>query len=192
MKNVEEYKKRFFNLLESEIGNVKPLITEDTGKDDASLNYIVNAVANYINGVIAKHRATDPTFPDAKVEVTKNSNAKYQGEPDSTYWFKFNGAEIPKYDTESLSVRGLAVDTPNTVKRYANNIKYSFDNMKGSKYAPNLSKNLQKLPSLFSGVSKLVDTWAVQFSPQPATKTPTQKTTTTQTKTPVQQPVKKP
>ena len=29
MNNVEEYRKRFFNLLESEMGNVKPLITED-------------------------------------------------------------------------------------------------------------------------------------------------------------------
>lgn len=191
MKNIDEYKKRFFNLLESEMGNVKPLITEDTVKDDASLNYITNAVANYINGVIAKQRATDPTFPDAKFEVIENSNAKYQGEPDSTYWFKYNGVEIPKYDNESLSVRGLAFDTPNTVKRYANNIKYSLDNTPYSQYTPKLSKNLKKLPSFFSAVSKLVDTWAAQFSPQPATKTPTQKTTT-QTKTPVQQPIKKP
>jgi hypothetical protein len=29
MSNVEEYRRRFFNLLESEMGNVKPLITED-------------------------------------------------------------------------------------------------------------------------------------------------------------------
>jgi hypothetical protein len=29
MNNVEEYRRRFFNLLESEMGNVKPLITED-------------------------------------------------------------------------------------------------------------------------------------------------------------------
>jgi hypothetical protein len=29
MSNIEQYKKRFFNLLESEMGNVKPLITED-------------------------------------------------------------------------------------------------------------------------------------------------------------------
>jgi hypothetical protein len=194
MNTITDYKKRFFNLLESEMGNVKPLITEDTTKDDASLNYIVNAVANYINGVIAKRRTTDPTFPDAKVEVTKNSNAKYQGEPDSTYWFKFNGVEIPKYDSESLSVKGMEGDTQNTVKRYATNIKYSFDNTPGSKYAPKLSKNLQKLPSLFSGISKLVDTWAAQFSPQPATKTPTTQTKPTTT-TPTQKtatPIKKP
>ena len=29
MSNIDQYKKRFFNLLESEMGNVKPLITED-------------------------------------------------------------------------------------------------------------------------------------------------------------------
>ncbi len=29
MNNVEDYRRRFFNLLESEMGNVKPLITED-------------------------------------------------------------------------------------------------------------------------------------------------------------------
>jgi len=29
MNNIEQYKQRFFNLLESELGNVKPLITED-------------------------------------------------------------------------------------------------------------------------------------------------------------------
>lgn len=29
MNNIDQYKKRFFNLLESEMGNVKPLITED-------------------------------------------------------------------------------------------------------------------------------------------------------------------
>ena len=29
MSNIDQYKRRFFNLLESEMGNVKPLITED-------------------------------------------------------------------------------------------------------------------------------------------------------------------
>jgi hypothetical protein len=29
MNNIDQYKRRFFNLLESEMGNVKPLITED-------------------------------------------------------------------------------------------------------------------------------------------------------------------
>ena len=29
MNNIEQYKKRFFNLMESEMGNVKPLINED-------------------------------------------------------------------------------------------------------------------------------------------------------------------
>ena len=28
MKNIEQYKQRFFNLMESELGNVKPLISE--------------------------------------------------------------------------------------------------------------------------------------------------------------------
>jgi hypothetical protein len=174
----EEERSRILGMHKS--ATSRQYLTEDQAKDDASLNYIVNAVANYINGVIAKHRATDPTFPDAKVEVTKNSNAKYQGEPDSTYWFKFNGVTIPNYGNTTLSVKGMEGDTQTMVKAYANTIKYSFDNTPGSKYTPDLSKNLKKLPSLFSGISKLVDTWAAQFSPQPATKTPTK------------QPVKKP
>lgn len=37
MKNVNLYRKRFFNLLESEMGNVKPLIKEDLTQDDSEL-----------------------------------------------------------------------------------------------------------------------------------------------------------
>ena len=32
--NIEQYKRRFFNLMESTIGDVKPLITEQTNTDD--------------------------------------------------------------------------------------------------------------------------------------------------------------
>lgn len=37
MKTVNLYRKRFFNLLESEMGNVKPLIKEDLTQDDSEL-----------------------------------------------------------------------------------------------------------------------------------------------------------
>jgi hypothetical protein len=177
MNSIENYKKRFNMLMESTLGNVKPLINEQNTKDDASLNYICNAIANYINQEIAKKRTTDPTFPDAKIEVVRSAS-KYQGEDDVVYSFKFNGVTIPMYGDNRLSVRGLSVDTPTTVKSYATSLKYSFDNMVGSKYTPNLPKTLRKLPSLFGPISKLVDTWAAQFQPaqptKPGTKTPTQ------------------
>ena len=34
MKNTEQYKKRFFNLIESTIGNIKPLLTESLDGED--------------------------------------------------------------------------------------------------------------------------------------------------------------
>jgi len=49
MKNIEQYKKRFFNLMESELGNVKPLINEQVHDDrikdikaDFGTKFIIN------------------------------------------------------------------------------------------------------------------------------------------------------
>ena len=174
MNLIENYKKRFNMLMESTIGDVKPLIKEDNTKDDASLSYICNTVATYINGEIDKYRAKDPTFPNAKVEVVRTPT-KTQGEDDATYSFKFNGT--------ILSVKGLEGDTATNVKPYGNALKYSFDTTPESQYAPKLPKSLKKLPGLFGGIQRIVDPWVAGFQkvqptkPQgtkPVAKTPTQ------------------
>ena len=181
--------KRIIRLTESDLTrivrrviNERQYLMEDTSKDDASLNYICNAITNYVNQEIAKKRTTDTTFPDAKVEVVRTPT-KSQGEDDITYSFKFNGVTIPIYNNTILSVRRMSTDTPTTIKEYSNALKYSFDNTPGSKYTPNLSKNLKKLPNLFGGVSKLVDTWAAQFQSKQPTQPSTGQSTT---KKPVQ------
>jgi len=45
MKNTEQYKKRFFNLIESTIGNIKPLLTEsldDDQKNEYKAKYLIS------------------------------------------------------------------------------------------------------------------------------------------------------
>jgi hypothetical protein len=145
----------------------------DTIYSDKLLD-IVTKVSNHINGEIAKKRATDTTFPDFKVGVIIDNNAKSNNEPDTTYWFKSAGKTIPNVGSP-LSLRRMRIDLPNTLKDYAQTIKQSLDNRREG-YAQDLDKNLKKLPSYYNTISNLVDAWVASFSPQPATKTPTKQT----------------
>ncbi len=49
MKNIEQYKKRFYSLIESEMGNVKPLISEQPGAVYKGINKVGGFLSNFVD-----------------------------------------------------------------------------------------------------------------------------------------------
>jgi hypothetical protein len=61
MKNIEEYKKRFFNLLESEMGDVKPLITEVKENTQLNVSPDYKAALSFFSGQYKK-KVQNPVY----------------------------------------------------------------------------------------------------------------------------------
>jgi len=82
MKNINNYKRRFYNLLESEMGDVKPLIMEQWREDyqEAKNNYI-NAfnkiIVPWMNGM--KQKWTSQGFTCKSVGGDNQCNNDYYG-----------------------------------------------------------------------------------------------------------------
>jgi hypothetical protein len=92
MENLEKYKSRFYNLMESTMGDVKPLITEDIDYQPAQTFF------QDVMSILGKK------FPD-KVKWDTNTNRIYGGNK-ARY---FMMAYLPK--TQSISW----IDYPNTI-----------------------------------------------------------------------------
>ena len=68
MKDIEQYKNRFYNLMESTMGDVKPLITEQTSVDCKSL---VEIPKGGLNTPGAQSQGYEPTSKNTWVEDIK-------------------------------------------------------------------------------------------------------------------------
>jgi hypothetical protein len=74
MRNIEQYRKRFFNLMESTIGDVKPLITEQINPDDIKEYKGKWSISNMMKNEVSKKMYKDAI----------DKNTKISGEEDVT------------------------------------------------------------------------------------------------------------
>jgi len=74
MNNIEQYKNRFFNLMESTIGDVRPLITEQTNPDD-----IKEYKAKFMISKSLKKEDSKKIYKDAIDKNTKISGTEDEG-----------------------------------------------------------------------------------------------------------------
>jgi hypothetical protein len=74
MNNIEQYKNRFFNLMESTIGDVRPLITEQINPDDIKEYKGKWSISNMMKNEVSKKMYKDAI----------DKNTKISGEEDAT------------------------------------------------------------------------------------------------------------
>jgi hypothetical protein len=79
MKNIEQYKSRFYNLMESTMGNVKPLIEQSTGCGDPKsiLQKTPNSFYEFTNTVKAQKTACGSNCPTVKGNTAQDFANKY-------------------------------------------------------------------------------------------------------------------
>lgn len=119
MKNIEQYKKRFFNLIESELGNVKPLINEqgyygdlDTSiHDDSEKSFVEDYVLGFIKEIVPK----ETTPGKYKIYVVNRLGQEY--DPSKVY-----SRDNVFKKTYSGEYSKMEID--NKIKELKNNGKY--------------------------------------------------------------------
>ena len=148
----EEEKSRILGMHQN--ATSRHYLTEDNTKDDASLNYIVNAVAKIMNSQIDKKIQENPEFPATKITVKRTTNSE-------------NVFYCWKYDTKSIACDGsinsnslMASNGPSVV---GYSIKAAFDASKN----PDFPNKLRPLPQ--PGLIATVDKWVSSYSPNPTT-----------------------
>jgi hypothetical protein len=180
MNTITNYRKRFFSLLESEMGNVKPLITEEANDQyiQKAINDIVAFANTKVNEIKSKNpKSNIPTFTTERVELSSQNSVAYKIKWGVTP-LTWNGSDL----SLDISLPGKSVVAA---------ISAYFNPTSGDAFA-------KKLNSPYYGQNekdllKTIQPQAVKIMNQaytPATATPTQKTPAQ--KTPAQQPVKKP
>ena len=94
MKNINDYKKRFYNLMESTIGNVKPLINESDINIINAITTALQGVATYYNAQLTNYYTKNPKKPKVYFSVTKTAGAKdAEGTERDIVWIPYFGTE---------------------------------------------------------------------------------------------------
>jgi hypothetical protein len=178
MNAITDYKKRFFNLLESEMGDVKPLITEQTSNpNESSLIKIFTDIVNCLNADIDSKIKSDPNYPKNKFTFTKNNTKNVNNQNDTMYNIY--------YGKTIISPRGVLLmydhTKPNGYKQTAESLRTMFNQQLNTSLPEQLTMKV-KNPISIGCVFRTIKNWEASFTPQQTS------TQTNQT----QQPVKKP
>ena len=146
MENLEQYKSRFYNLIESTMGNVKPLITEDIDYQPAQQFF------QDIMSILGKK------FPD-KVKWDTNTNTIYGG--NKTRYFKMSYFPNEKAITW--------VDNSDTIVKNdgTNLLRFEIKNNKTGQFVP---KDPNQLKKEIEEKKRLISTY--NFNDLPNSSTP--------------------
>lgn len=148
----EEEKSRILGMHQN--ATSRHYLTEDNTKDDASLNYIVNAVAKIMNSQIDRKIQENPEFPATKITVKRSTNAE------NVFYCWLYGTKQIGCDGSINSNSLMASNGPLVVGTM---VKNAFDGSKN----PDLPKILRPLPQ--PGLRATVDKWVTSYSPNPTT-----------------------
>jgi len=106
MKNINDYKKRFYNLMESTIGDSKPLIKEDPDPTDVNpkiTTALQDNVATFYNNSLNQYYTKNPNKPKIYFSVKKTTGYKDANGELEAVWKPYFG------ETE-LNVDGLRLN----------------------------------------------------------------------------------
>lgn len=170
MNSIENYKKRFNMLMESTLGDVRPLIMEAPTNTEGTVQQVMNQVAGILNAQIDAKIKENPQFPQTKLTVQRVAAGDRV-----LYKFMYGNQQVGEGQDISIML------TQGGAKLIGNSVIQTFN----INYNKTLPKTLQQLPQ--PGLQNAVNTWVAQFSPtQPQAKTPTKPGTQPQVKTPTQ------
>lgn len=94
MTNINDYKKRFYNLMESTMGDSKPLINEEVDQD-LGITTALQGVATYYNNTLTNFYTKNPNKPRIYFSVKRSAGFKdAEGVYRDFVWYPYFGNKI--------------------------------------------------------------------------------------------------
>lgn len=99
MKNINDYKKRFYNLMESTIGDVKPLINEEILPNPwTDTTTALQGIADYYNTQLTNYYTKKPDKPKIYFSVKRTHSTDGAGNETDVAWQSFFGNKLLSTD----------------------------------------------------------------------------------------------